>query len=58
MTTKNRNILFATRALIAHDFRSAEPPQFNAQILSFLKNTAIGGGFLLLANVAGNQNES
>lgn len=42
-------------ALIAHAFWAAEPPQFNAQLLNFLKNTAMAGGFLLLAYVAGNQ---
>ena len=45
-------------ALIAHAFWTAEPPQFNAQLLSFLKNTAMAGGFLLLAYVAGNQKEA
>ena len=45
-------------ALIAHAFWAAEPPQFNAQLLSFLKNTAMVGGFLLLAYVAGHQKEA
>ena len=45
-------------ALIAHAFWVAEPPQFSAQLLNFLKNTAMAGGFLLLAYVAGNQKEA
>ena len=45
-------------ALIAHAFWAVEPPQLNAQLLSFLKNTAMAGGFLLLAYVAGNQKEA
>ncbi|MES2361487.1 MAG: DoxX family protein [Pseudomonadota bacterium] len=44
-------------ALIGHAFWAAEPPQFNAQLLSFFKNTAMAGGFLLLAYVAGNQKD-
>lgn len=42
-------------ALIAHAFWAADPAQFNGQLLSFLKNMAIAGGFLLLASVAGSQ---
>jgi putative oxidoreductase len=42
-------------ALIAHAFWAADPAQFNGQLLSFLKNMAIAGGFLLLASVAGSR---
>ncbi len=42
-------------AFIAHAFWAAEPPQFNGQLLNFLKNAAMAGGFLLFYATAKSQ---